>query len=46
MIRRASLMDMKEALYAGGAGLLAQALLEAAAGNTTLEEIRRVVGSI
>jgi general secretion pathway protein E len=46
VIRRASLLEMKEALYAGAAGLMAQALTEAASGHTSLEEIRRVVGTI
>ncbi|MBC7379354.1 MAG: type II/IV secretion system protein [Burkholderiaceae bacterium] len=45
IVRRASLSDMREAMYrAPGASLMAQALAQALAGHTTLEEIRRVVG--
>ena len=47
IVRRAPLLEMKEALYASGAtGLLNKALAQAALGHTTLAEIRRVVGTV
>jgi general secretion pathway protein E len=47
IVRRAPLLEIKEAVYpAGAVNLQGRALAQAAAGHTTLEEIRRVVGSV
>ncbi len=45
IVKRANLTDMRSAMYqAAGTDLLGQALLRAAEGVTSIEEIRRVVG--